>query len=126
MRLRGELHPKRDAAGAWRYDPAEVLRVAGTRGVAVQRTSGQVAAEAFRMFDHGGELKDIVMALQVPPEEVRRLYREWQSSLDDPSPAPDGPGAVLLDEEPGADEAFARAIAQASGLTENRNPKSKK
>ena len=125
MRLRGEFHPKRDAAGAWRYDPAEVLRVAGARAVAVQRTSGQVAAEAFHMFDHGGELKDIVMALQVPPEEVRRLYREWQSSLDDPPP-PTGPGATLLDEEPGADEAFARAIAQASGLAPIRNPKPKK
>src|SRR5438046_1959130 len=69
MRLRGELHAKRDAAGTWRYDPAEIIRVAAARGVTVQRTSGQVAAEAFRMFDGGGELKDIVMALQVPPEE---------------------------------------------------------
>src|SRR4051794_27948181 len=25
MRLRNELHAKRDAAGAWRYDPAEVV-----------------------------------------------------------------------------------------------------
>src|SRR5206468_8393455 len=63
MRLRGELHPKRDAGGVWRYDPAEVIRVAAERGAAGARTAGKIAAEAFRMFDHGGELKDIVMAL---------------------------------------------------------------
>jgi hypothetical protein len=33
------------------------------------------------MFDQGVELKEILMALQIPPEEVRRLFREWQSSL---------------------------------------------
>jgi hypothetical protein len=67
------------------------------------------------MFDQGGELKDIVMALQEPPEEIRRLFREWQSALEDPPPTPE-PTVRLLDEEPGADEAFARAMAQASGL----------
>jgi hypothetical protein len=116
MRLKGVLHPKRDERGVWRYDPAEVVRAAAGRSTAGTRTLGQTAALAFRMFDQGGELKDIVMALQVPPEEVRRLYREWQSSLDDPPPTPERAGARLLDEEPGADEAFARAIAQASGL----------
>ena len=117
MRLRGELHPKRDAAGIWRYDPADVIRAAAARGTPNRYTAGQVAAQAFQMFDHGGELKDIVIALQVTPEEVFRLYRLWQCSLDDPPPAPDIGGRGLLDEEPGADEAFARAIAQASGLT---------
>jgi hypothetical protein len=116
MRLRGTLRPKRDERGVWRYDPAEVVRAAAGRSTAARRTRGQTAALAFRMFDQGGELKDIVMALQEPPEEVRRLLREWQSALEDPPPAPEGVGARLLDEEPGADEAFAREIAQASGL----------
>ena len=116
MRVRGTLRPKRDERGVWRYDPAEVVRAAAGRSTAARRTRGQTAALAFRMFDQGGELKDIVMALQEPPEEIRRLFREWQSALEDPPPAPEGPGARLLDEEPGADEAFARAIAQASGL----------
>src|SRR6188474_623196 len=70
MRLRGDLRPKRDAAGVWRYDPAE----------------------------------------------VRRLYKEWQSSLDDPPPTPEPSGPGLLDEDPRADEAFVRAMAQAAGL----------
>jgi hypothetical protein len=37
----------------------------------------------------GRRLKDIVIALQVTPEEVFRLYRLWQCSLDDPPPTLD-------------------------------------
>jgi hypothetical protein len=116
MRLRGELRPQRDAGGVWRYDPADVIRVAAKRGVRGLRTDGDVAAEAFRMFDQGGELKDIVSALRITPAEVRRLFKEWQSSLDDPPPSPEGPGASLLDDDPRADEAFIRAMAQAAGI----------
>jgi hypothetical protein len=116
MRLRGDLRPKRDAAGVWRYDPAEVIRACAARHSARNLTLGQIAAQAFGLFDQGGELKDIVMALQVPPEEVRRLYREWQSSLDDPPPAAERGGSGLLDEDPGADEVFARAMARATDV----------
>ena len=116
MRLRGELHPKRDAVGVYHYDPAEVIRAAAARGTPGRLTAGQIAANAFRMFDQGGELKDIVMALQITPEEVFRLYRLWQCSLDDPPPVQENPGVRLLDEEPGAEEAFARAMVQAAGL----------
>jgi hypothetical protein len=116
MRLRGDLRPKRDAAGVWRYDPADVIRAAANRGVRGLKTAGDVAAEAFRMFGQGGELADIVSALRVTPNEVRRLYKEWQSSLDDPPPARQDDGPGLLDEDPRADEAFARAMAEAAGL----------
>jgi len=116
MRLRGELRPKRDAGGVWRYDPADVIRAAANRGVRGLKTAGDVAAEAFRMFDQGGELKDIVSALRVTPAEVRRLYKEWQSHLDDPPPVPEASGPGLLDEDPRAEEAFLRAMAQATGL----------
>jgi hypothetical protein len=126
MRLRGVLHPKRDANGVWRYDPADVIRAAAARGVPGKYTAGQVAAQAFQMFDQGGELKDIVIALQVTPEEVFRLYRLWQCSLDDPPPTQDLGGARLLDEEPGADDAFARAMAQAAGVATPPNRKPKK
>jgi hypothetical protein len=122
MRLRGELRPTRDAAGAWRYDPADVIRAAAKRGIRGLHTQGDVAAEAFRMFDQGGELREIVSALRVTPDEVRRLYRDWQSSLDDPPPMPDLPGARLLDQEPGADEAFARLMAQAAALADPPSP----
>jgi len=66
------------------------------------------------MFSQGGELQDIVAALRVTPTEVRRLYKEWQSSLDDPPPPPEGEGPGLLDEDPRAEEAFLRAMARAS------------
>ena len=127
MRLRGELRPKRDAGGVWRYDPADVIRAAANRGVRGLHTAGDVAAEAFRMFDQGGELKDIVSALRITPVEVRRLFKDWQSSLDDPPPAKEDaePGHGLLDEDPRADEAFTRAMAQAAGIAfpSTRKPK---
>lgn len=116
MRLRGELHPKRDANGVYRYDPADVIRAGTTRKGPARYTAGQIASRAFQLFDHGGELKDIVIALEITPEEVFRLYRLWQCSLDDPPPVAIGQEARLLDEEPGAEEAFARAMAQAAGL----------
>ena len=77
------------------------------------------------MFDQGGELQDIVSALRVTPAEVRRLYKDWQSSLDDPPPAPETAGPGLLDEDPRAEEAFARAMAQAAELAfaPTRKPK---
>ena len=121
MRLRGELRPTRDAAGAWRYDPADVIRASSKRGIRGLKTQGDVAAEAFRIFDQGGELREIVSALRVTPDEVRRLSKDWQSSLDDPPPAPPQPVARLLDEEPGADEAFARLMAQAVALAGPEN-----
>jgi len=125
MRLRGELHPKRDAAGIWRYDPADVIRAAAARGTPNRYTAGQVAAQAFQMFDQGGELKDIVIALQVTPEEVFRLYRLWKCSLDDPPPTSDLGGPGLLDEDPAAEAAFARAMSQAADLAfpSTRKPK---
>jgi hypothetical protein len=116
MRLRGDLRPKRDAAGVWRYDPADVIRAAARRGIRGLKTDGDIAAEAFNMFSQGGELQDIVSALRVTPTEVRRLYKEWQSSLDDPPPTPEPDGPGLLDEDPRAEEAFMRAMARAADL----------
>jgi hypothetical protein len=33
---------------------------------------------AFRGFEEGKDLRDIVLALGVTPEKVRALYREWR------------------------------------------------
>jgi len=125
MRLRGDLRPTRDAGGVWRYDPADVIRAAARRGIRGLKTPGDVAAEAFNMFSLGGELQDIVSALRITPAEVRQLYKEWQSSLDDPPPAPELGGPGLLDEDPHAEEAFLSAMARASELAfaPVRNPK---
>lgn len=73
-----------------------MIRAAAARGVLGKYTAGQVAVQAFQMFDQGSELKDIVIALQVTPEEMFRLHRLWQCSLDDPPPTQDMGGARLL------------------------------
>jgi hypothetical protein len=66
------------------------------------------------------------MALQITPEEVFRLYALWQRSLDDGPPTRESRGARLLDEEPGADEAFARLMERAAASADpppSPNPK---
>ena len=78
--------------GIWRYDPAEVVRLAAMRTDPGRRSVGQTAAAAFHMFDTGVEFKDCVILLQLSPGDVRRLYREWQSSFDDPPPEPERAG----------------------------------
>jgi hypothetical protein len=90
LRVNGELHPQRDDAGVWRYDPADVLRAAAKRGVRGPRTKGETAARAFEMFELGAGLREVVMALHLTPEEVRRLYRDFKFSLYAPSLPQDG------------------------------------
>ena len=130
MCARGELHPRAGANGVWRYDPAEVARVQAMRTDPGRRTAGQTAAAAFHMFDTGVEFKDVVILLQLSPGEVRRLYKEWQSSFDDPPPELERHEVPLLDEDPAAEEAFQRAMAQAAALADPSvplpNPKPKK
>ncbi len=84
MRLDGELSPERDDAGVWRYDPADVIRAIARRGVTKRRSEGETAALAFQMFDQGGGLREVVMALHLTPEEVRGLYADYKTSLYGP------------------------------------------
>lgn len=84
LRVTGELHPQRDDSGVWRYDPADVIRAAAKRGVRGPRSEGETAARAFEMFEMGAGLREVVMALHLPPDEVRRLYGEFKSALRDP------------------------------------------
>ena len=122
MCKRGELHPKPGHNGIWRYDPAEVVRLAAMRTDPGRRSVGQTAAAAFHMFDTGVEFKDCVILLQLSPGDIRRLYREWQSSFDDPPPEPERHDVPLLDEDPRAEEAFQRAMAQAAALADPSVP----
>jgi hypothetical protein len=81
MRLQGQLHPRRDHAGVWRYDPAEIARVGVARGVHDTRTEGAIAARVFQMLDQGARLREIVVAVRLVPQEVRRLYADYKTSL---------------------------------------------
>jgi hypothetical protein len=56
---------------------------------------------------------------------VRYLYKEWQSSLDDPPPSPETGARGLLDEEPGAEQAFVRVMAQAMNIADAKSPSHK-
>jgi hypothetical protein len=87
MRVQGQLHPRRDGAGAWRYDPAEVVRLAAKRGVPGARTEGEIAARVFQMLDQGAGLREIVMEVRLVPQEVRRLYADYKTSLYGDQPA---------------------------------------
>jgi hypothetical protein len=122
MCARGELHPRPGTNGVWRYDPAEVVRLQAMRTDPGRRTAGQTAAAAFHMFDTGVEFKDCVIQLQLSPGEVRRLYKEWQSSFDDPPPEPERHEVPLLDEDPRAEETFQRAMVQAAALADPSIP----
>ncbi len=86
LRVNGELHPQRDDAGVWRYDPADVIRAAAKRGVKGPRTEGETAALAFEMFELGGGLREVVMALHLTPAAVRSLYADYKTSLYEASP----------------------------------------
>jgi hypothetical protein len=42
---------------------------------------GQIAARVFRLIDNGKELREIVEELEVTPQHVRILYREWKTDF---------------------------------------------
>jgi hypothetical protein len=42
---------------------------------------GQIAARVFRLIDNGKELREIVEELEVTPQHVRTLYREWKTDF---------------------------------------------
>jgi hypothetical protein len=78
------LHPNK-IDGVNYFDPSEVDTVAKSQGKKATggRTDGQVAAAVFDMIDHGKELREIVIELEIPPAVVRALYREWLDDFDE-------------------------------------------
>ncbi len=75
-----ELHPIREN-GVNYFARAEVealVRVGAApsrpKGVLAE---GQLAARVFVLLDAGKNLRQIVTELEVPPDRVRALYREW-------------------------------------------------
>jgi hypothetical protein len=42
---------------------------------------GQIAARVFRLIDSGKEVREIVEELEVTPQLVRTLYREWKTDF---------------------------------------------
>lgn len=93
-RMEGQqLHPQQDDRGHWLFAAAEVAKLAsalkprrkrdGSRGARPQTTAqdGVLAAQVFKAFHLGYDLRDIVMEYKVPPAVVRELFTEWSLSL---------------------------------------------
>lgn len=78
-RLEGKaLHPTVTEEGIRLFAPEEVERLAHVRAAKpAPEASGEVAAEAFRLFREGYGLEDIVMRLKQSPGTIRRLFDEW-------------------------------------------------
>jgi hypothetical protein len=80
------LHPT-VIAGVHYFAEGEVDRLAatapqGSRGRS-RLDEGQIAARVFRLIDHGKDLREIVEELEIPPQLVRNLYREWKTDFDE-------------------------------------------
>jgi DNA-binding transcriptional MerR regulator len=86
LRQKGYLHPQQDVDGIQRYDLFEVVRVGGIRGLTHKRTEGETTSLAFQMFERGSELAEVVITLQLSTDEVRQLYRDFNTSLYEPAP----------------------------------------
>lgn len=77
-----ELHPE-VVRGVHFFDPEEVASAAWALGPKRRKAGGdhdegEIAALAFRAFDDGKDLHEMVTQLRIPPERVRALYREWR------------------------------------------------
>jgi DNA-binding transcriptional MerR regulator len=95
-RLEGSrLHPVITDKGVRRFKPADVEQLAAAlaaeqntpRNVekaavrAVELTKGELAALVFERLEQRHSLAEIVIALRVPPNDVRELYHAWLVGL---------------------------------------------
>jgi hypothetical protein len=76
------LHPRVGPDGIRLFTPDEVEHLARSRAVKpAPEASGEVAAEAFRLFRLGYSLEEIVMRLKQPPATIHQLFDEWCRDL---------------------------------------------
>jgi hypothetical protein len=95
-RLEGsKLHPVITATGVRRFKPDDVERVAAALAAnqntprdaekaavrAAELPKGELAALVFERLEQRHSLAEIVIALRVPPEDVRELYHAWLVGL---------------------------------------------
>lgn len=78
-----ELHPCRDDAGMYLFDPQEVEAIRASRPPPPEprpcKDPGDLAAEAFKLFRDGVDVRDVVISLQRPPGEIWALYEHWET-----------------------------------------------
>jgi DNA-binding transcriptional MerR regulator len=95
-RLEGSrLHPLITDKGVRRFKPADVEQLAAILAAeqntprnaekaavrAVELTKGELAALVFERLEQRHSLAEIVIALRVPPDDVRELYHTWLVGL---------------------------------------------
>ena len=95
-RLEGsKLHPLVTDNGVRRFKPADVEQLAATLAAnqntprnaekaavrAVELSKGEHAALVFERLEQRHSLAEIVIALRVPPDDVRELYHTWLVGL---------------------------------------------
>jgi hypothetical protein len=80
------LHPT-VVEGVHYFAEGQVDRLAATAPPRLvgrsQLDEGRIAARVFRLIDHGKDLREIVEELEIPPQRVRTLYREWKTDFDE-------------------------------------------
>jgi len=72
----GQLVPKKDRAGVWRFDPVEVATLAEKSDRRGRSSAGELAARVAELDAEGKTAREIVCLLRVSPELVRRLRAE--------------------------------------------------
>lgn len=75
----GRLNPTIDPDGVHRFDRAEVEALAQTRRARrLQTIGGDVAADAFRLFEAGYSPAEVVIELAQPTEIIRALWEDYK------------------------------------------------
>lgn len=75
----GALHPIIDKRGDYFFDPDEVQAYALTHPkIKRYGVGGDLAAEAFKLFDAGRRRQDCVIELRCTPQQIDELWAEWK------------------------------------------------
>lgn len=76
------LNPTTDVAGVRQFDPAEVERVRIDRA-ATRRAPlgpGNLASQAFALYEKGSSVADAVMQLEIVPALATKLLDDWRAT----------------------------------------------
>ena len=85
-RKRGRLHGVKTEGGVTHPRCSELLELRKTLGMTAAQSAdvdvtGAVCAEVFRMFYASASIHEVVIKTQLRPEQVRRLYAQYQTPL---------------------------------------------
>lgn len=88
MEATQKLRPMVGPRGAHLYNAGEVEALAQARiaaGTKTHKPIGEIAAEAFTLFEQGYSVQDAVMELRQSPDLIRRLLQEYLTGFGEPA-----------------------------------------